>query len=310
VVKIFVFGGTVDSYQRIKVMIYVFLGVTFCFWMYLESRGEEFTPLRTLTSPHYSAESRASEQETKAALEVCELLLASYSAFFGHASDPGSKGRSGPFRLRIFASRSEFRSSSTAPSWAEAYYAPPYCYQYLSQAANPWHWMVHEATHQLNRELSGFRLEQWLEEGIAAYFSTSRIIDGRMRPGDPDPDSYPIWWMKEMKLSGSPEKDQKSGVMIPLKSIVTGSGGPLMYTSFNDYYIHWVSLVHFLIHYDGGSFRDGLGKVIAQGGTPESFIENIGPFEKIEPLWYEHLRAMCRDAAMRSEGEASEAQGK
>ena len=40
---------------------------------------------------------------------------------------------------------------------------------------NPYHWMLHESVHRLNREVAHLQLGKWLGEGLAEYFSTSRL---------------------------------------------------------------------------------------------------------------------------------------
>ena len=87
--------------------------------------------------------------------------------WFGIMSDDDKK-----MLLKIYSSRKELKRANPLSGWAEAFYREPYCHQYI-EAENenrPYHWMVHEATHQLNNEVSQFELPQWAEEGIACYF--------------------------------------------------------------------------------------------------------------------------------------------
>ena len=43
--------------------------------------------------------------------------------------------------------------------WAEAFYREPYCRAYFSdREVNPYHWMLHESVHQLNREVARLKL--------------------------------------------------------------------------------------------------------------------------------------------------------
>ncbi len=56
-------------------------------------------------------------------------------------------------KMKLFKDREEFRRCNRSCGWAEAFYRTPYCYQYYgADEAHPYHWMMHEATHQLNAE--------------------------------------------------------------------------------------------------------------------------------------------------------------
>src|SRR5207249_1270633 len=137
--------------------------------------------------------------------------------------------------------------------WAEAFYQEPFCHAYYSSAEdNPYHWMLHEATHQLNRELAQFKMPKWSDEGVATYFSTSRINNGVLNPGQIDSNTYPIWWLSDLTLTGDVQKDIARNQVIPLRAIVTGKGGPDIDEYFNLYYVHWWSLSHFLFEFEGG----------------------------------------------------------
>jgi hypothetical protein len=50
--------------------------------------------------------------------------------------------------------------------------------------------MLHEATHQLARQLSGFRRNRWIDEGLASYFSTRRLGDTGLQVGATDAQAY------------------------------------------------------------------------------------------------------------------------
>jgi hypothetical protein len=78
--------------------------------------------------------------------------------------------------------------------------------------------------------------------------------------------------------------------------ILTGQGGPSMDEDFNRYYLHWWSLVHFLMHYENGKYRAGLCRLIAEGGVLPAFEKHIGPVEAIEREWYAYLPELQRQA--------------
>lgn len=240
-----------------------------------------------LESEHYQCLSTATETQTQQILEIAEALYQCYNNFFPDLKKTNSK----KLKLKLYKDRDEFKSYNMLSGWAEAFYRKPYCHQYYSdKEANPYHWMIHEATHQLNEELSGFKLEKWLDEGIAEYFGTSVFEDGRLLAGDIDVNTYPIWWLHSMNLSGDIDIDIRATKIIPLKMVITNSGGPDIDEYFNLYYIHWWSLAHFLVHYKDGQYRDAFFDLVDHGGTLEAFEKTIGPVHVIQDQWYNYLQ--------------------
>src|SRR5205085_1706245 len=108
--------------------------------------------------------------------------------------------------------------------------------------------------------------------------------------GTVDVNSYPIWWLPGLSLTGNPQKDFKDRKLVPLRSLISGAGGPDIAQNVNAYYIGYWSLTRFLLHFDHGRYADEFRKVIAEGGTLESFEKNIGPVERIQVEWYGYLR--------------------
>ena len=111
-----------------------------------------------------------------------------------------------------------------------------------------------------------------------------------MIPGQIDGNTYPIWWLDELKLSGDIQKDIASNQIIPLRAIITGRGGPNIDENFNLYYVHWWSLSHFLFQFEGGKYREAYGKVLQAGGSLEAFEKQVGPIERIQGEWYLYLQ--------------------
>ena len=194
-------------------------------------------------------------------------------------------------KVKLFRDRKEFRHVNRVRNWAEASYRKPYCYAYYSATeANPYHWMVHEAAHQLNREVAQLDLAKWVDEGIADYFGSSVVSNGVLKAGHVDVNTYPIWWLAEMPLSGDIHQDIRNTHIIPLRAIVTGKGGPNIDKFVNLYYIEWWSLTHFLFEYRDGKYRPGYLRLIQQGAALESFEKHIGPIEQIQDHWYRYLQ--------------------
>lgn len=247
-----------------------------------------------ITTEHYIIYSSATPEQTQKIGEVVETLYGAYRDTFSGPVDFGREHAR--LKLKLFKDRARFRQKNRGVGWAEAFYRYPYCYAYYSaDEVSPYHWMVHEAVHQLNHEVAKFNLAKWADEGIAEYFSTSEIDRMGLHLGKIDRHTYPIWRLGEMKLTGDIKNDIERVKIIPLAAIISGSGGPDIDEYFNLYYIHWWSLSHFLFHYENGAYRQGYMEVIRSGGTVGAFKKHIGPIERIQQQWYEYLCELLED---------------
>lgn len=241
-----------------------------------------------ISTEHYVVYSTATPEHTEKIATVVEMLYDVYSDTFSETAD--FKKDHAKLKLKLFKDRDEFRRCNPRIGWAEAFYLHPHCYAYYpDEEMSPYHWMVHEAVHQLNREVAGFKLAKWADEGVAEYFGTSEIRRDKMYLGKIDSHTYPIWWLGGMKLTGDIAKDIQTNRIIPLTAIISGKGGPDIDEHFNLYYIHWWSLSHFLFEYDNGKYKGDYFKVIKEGATPESFEKHVGPIPDIQKQWYEYL---------------------
>ena len=248
-----------------------------------------WTPTHKIESDHYLALSAASEEDTREALAKAETLYRAYVDFWGIDEAPRRK-----HLLKIYASRAEFKRHNPTPAWAEALYQKPYCHQYIERdnGRRPYQWMIHEATHQLNFELSGFQLPQWAEEGFACYFSTSRLTGDRLELGAIDRRVYPIWWLDSLELSGDLAQDIADRKIMSIKSIVNDEKPLNINTRFNLYYIQWFTLVHFLLEGRDGEYKEAFLNTLRQNSGQIDFEKDIAPFKEIERQWYQHLRKM------------------
>lgn len=247
---------------------------------------------RTLDTAHYRITTTADDAQTRQVADAVEALYPAYLDFARRL--PGVRPRAATDRLRLtlYANRAQFQANNFATPWAEAYYRRPVCYAYVAKdAPNPYHWMLHEATHQLNAEVAGLSLAKWANEGLASYFGASRLREGALHPGEIDPDTYPVWALGAADLSGSLDRDVREGRIIPLRTLVSGIDAPPMARNVNRYYIEYWSLVHFLLHGEGGRHAAGFRRAVARGGGLEAFTQEIGPPERIELAWYADLRA-------------------
>jgi hypothetical protein len=246
-----------------------------------------------LESEHYEALSNASIEDTRDALGIAEMLYQAYITFWDMEAESTDK----KLLLKIYSSRKEFKRANPMSGWAEAFYKEPYCHQYI-EAENenrPYHWMVHEAAHQLNNEVSHFDLPQWAEEGIACYFSTSKTADGKMTLGMIDSDTYPIWWLSSLGLSGDLSRDKADRKIMSIRSIVNDEKPLKMNRHVNLYYIHWFSLVHFLLEGEQRKYREAFIACVKKPSGLEAFEKNIGLYQMIEPQWYHHLLQVTKE---------------
>jgi len=271
--------------KRLLAYLGVFLAIVG--WDHLRRR---WTPDFALETEHYTIQSTATRPQAEEIGRVVEALHSAYAEFFRTDAPPAPLGK---LQLKLFKDRKEFRRCNRVRGWTEAFYRKPYCYQYYpAEAVNPYHWMIHEATHQLNHEVSGFKLAQWLDEGIACHFSTSRFRDGSFDVGVIDPNTYPVWWLSDMNLSGELERDVEAGEIIPLRAIITGRDGPDINEFFNLYYLHWWLLVRFLFEHNNGQYLNGVLELTKEGGQLAAFEEHIGPVDQVQAEWYEYVRRL------------------
>ena len=242
---------------------------------------------KVVETDHYKIFSTASDNQTNSVAEAVEALYTSYAGFLG------SKAHSGKFELVLYKDKAQFKANNRSKPWAEAYYRTPRSYAYVTQTRSTYHWMLHEAAHQLLRELSGYKPAKWINEGIASYFGTSQLTDGTLRLGVIDPNTYPIWWLSSLSLSGDLEKDIASGKIIPLQQLITDTG-PDMNQNVNNYYIHYWSLSHFLFTYHDGQYASQYKALLALGGSLNDFERLIGPVEEIQSEWYVYLMQLTQ----------------
>lgn len=278
-----------DCFKRFRTrqgrwMLYLLVLLAVAAWRYMP---RPWTPTCTLTTEHFVVYSTATQDQTQATAEKLELLYAAYSNRF--SSLPTFDRDHPKLKVKLFKDRQEFRRINPGLGWAEAFYRKPYCRAYFSQEEiNPCHWMLHEAVHQLNQEVAHLELAKWLSEGIAEYFSTSRITNDRLDLGRIDRDTYPVWWIEEMATSTNLAENIRNGSVIPLKAIVTNRGGPAMSKESNLYYLHWWTLTYFL--FENPEYRDRALALVRRGDGLEAFEQCLGPVEKVEADWHAHVR--------------------
>jgi hypothetical protein len=221
--------------------------------------------------------------------QALELLYVAYSNRFG--SLDGFQREHAKLEVKLFKDRAEMRRVNPGLGWAEAFYREPYCLAYFSaNEINHYHWMLHESVHQLNQEVAHLALEKWLEEGLAEYCSTSRVISNRLALGRIDVNTYPVWWIEEIATSPDLPENIKNGSVIPLRSIITNHGGASLNSHFNLYYLHWWTLTHFV--FESPQYREHALALVQRGGGLAVFEQIIGPVDKVQAEWHAYVRRL------------------
>jgi hypothetical protein len=263
-------------------------------------RGQAPPPnARIHETPRYRIVTTADTAQTEHIAAAVESLHDAYLGFFrDQIPETAIRSRKKKLKLTLYRDRPQFQAFNDSMPWAEAYYRTPMCHAYYVKGApNPFHWMLHEATHQLNAEVARFKKAPWIDEGLGTYFGSSRLVIGTLRLGEIDPDTYPIWWLPTFPISGDLDADIAQQRWIPLHSFLTGKNAPPMAGRVNQYYMQYWSLTHFLFHYDNARYATAYKQLIAEGGTLTNFEKRIGPVDRIQREWYGYLLGLHNAAA-------------
>jgi hypothetical protein len=268
--------------KRMLVYLAIVLGVAA--WKFLP---RPWYPTMKLDATHHVIHSTATRPQTEEIARVLEILYHSYSNRLGTL--PGFQREHPKMEVKLFKDRKEFRRINPNLGWAEAFYLEPYCRAYYSaEENNPYHWMLHESVHQLNHEVAHLKLEKWLEEGLADYFATCRLRSNSLVLAMIDLDTYPVWWLDEIASSTNLQENIRNKSVIPLRSIITNSGGPNLSRHFNLYYLHWWTLTRFVFEHP--KHRDHALDLVQEGGGLPAFERLIGPLEQVQSEWHAYVR--------------------
>jgi len=272
-------------------ILYLGLALALAAWKFLP---RPWHPRFRLETRHHTIESTATDAQTDDVGRVLELLHVAYSNRFGAL--PGFAANPPRLKVRLYQNRDEFRHIHPGLGWAEAFYRQPYCHAYYSaQEKNPYHWMAHEATHQLNTEVAGLELEKWLDEGLSDYFGSSSVSSNALRLGCVDIDTYPVWWLHELATAPQLEANLRNGSVIPLRAIVTNSGGPSLHRHVNLYYLHWWTLTYFV--FEDPRHRSKALELVKERGRLSAFERLIGSVEVVQQEWHDYVQKLKADLA-------------
>jgi len=274
-----------------RLILYLVILVGVAAWKFVP---RPWRPAITVNTEHFAIFSTASKFQAGTVGTTVEQLYTAYSNQFCRLS--GFTAAHTRLKMKLYRDRKEFRRINPGLDWAEAFYRHPYCQAYYSESEiNPYHWMVHEAVHQLNNEVAHIEPVKWLEEGLAEYFSTSRFTRGRLALGQVDPNTYPVWWIETIATTPDLTTNLQNGSVIPLRVIISGRGGPSMKRHFNLYYLHWWTLTHFI--FETPKHRTNALALIEAGGGVEAFERHVARIEQVQPEWHDHVRRLKAELA-------------
>jgi hypothetical protein len=232
-------------------------------------------PWQVRASVHYRIESLVDSARTQAVLDRVETL---HTAFYQAFALPEPRHAT-LLNLRLYRDRHEMHAAESMPDWAEGIYQDGWCIQYLRpREANPWHWTIHEATHQLVAERAQLSLPRWLNEGLACLFSVSRLDSTGLHLGTVDPESYPAWWLKDYRPTGNRAFDLKNGKLQSLETIVRGGGVEPENGDLNLAYLSWWTVTRFLWSRDPQRFLAW----VKLDRSPEGLERIVGPLKELE----------------------------
>jgi tetratricopeptide (TPR) repeat protein len=180
-----------------------------------------------LTSARGEVFSNAGTAPARRALEQFDWMANAFQSY-------GNPRKAIPLRVLIFASEREFAAYRPSEISAGFYQSGPDGDWIVFHSAVGERVALHEYTHRLlNRSLT--RLPQWLEEGMAEFFSTLRIDkQGKILIGAPIPSH-----LENLKFSG----------LLPARELLAGSKNSIHYsenTAAGRFYATSWALVHML----------------------------------------------------------------
>jgi len=272
--------------RELRWLLYLSLALAVAGWRYLP---RPWHPTLITETIHHRIYSTATQQQTDDTARALTFLYEAYSNRLGGV--PGWQKDHSRLQVKLYKDRNEMRRINPGMGWAEAFYSEPYCRAYYSDGeVNPFHWMLHESTHQLNHEVAHLKLAKWLEEGIAEYFSTSQLRSNRLAVGQIDLNTYPVWWIDQIATSSNLVDNLTNGSVIPLRAIITNHGGSSLDDEFNLYYLHWWTLTYFI--FENPKYRDHAVALVREGGSFPAFEQLIGPVDQVQNEWHEYVRKL------------------
>ena len=112
----------------------------------------------------------------------------------------------------------------------------------------------------------------------------------KLAVGRIDLNTYPVWWIDDLATCSNLTANLTNGSVIPLRAIITGSGGPGMDQQFNLYYLHWWTLTHFI--FESEKYHARALRLAQSGGGLDAFKKIIGPVEPVQTEWHAYVRRL------------------
>jgi hypothetical protein len=141
-----------------------------------------------------------------------------------------------------------------------------------------WHTVQHEGFHQFAHAVIGGELPPWLNEGLAEYFGEGIFTGDGFITG-----IVPPWRLARLK------REIEARQLLPFQQMMALT--PPQWNkrvTVADYDQAW-SMVHFLVHGDGGKYQPPLAECIralSRGrGFEQAWLETLGPADGFEPRW-------------------------
>lgn len=246
-------------------------------------------PAHAVATAHYRIHSSATSMQTDTVAVAMEQLHDAYAQVFP------TRDVTDPFEMVLYRDQDEFKRNNRSAPWAEAYYRRPMAFAYPGKGANPYHWALHEATHQLLAEASGYTLQRWLSEGLASCFGAATLDAAGLHTDRPDPNAYPVWWLRSIRTTAA-GPSFGGEPLLRLQDVVEGTGPPVG-EHVNHYYVAWWSLALYLLNGDDGTHRQALLQLVREGGDAAAFRRLIGDYAQVEPRWHAYLLQIATTAA-------------
>jgi hypothetical protein len=129
-----------------RLLVYLVVLTVVTVWRFMP---RYWKPILTVKSGHFEIATTAHRDQADQVAQRLEILYNAYSNRFSKMA--GFQMNHPLLKVKLYKDRDETRRVNPGLGWAEAFYRKPNCRAYYSaQEINPFHWMLHEATHQLN----------------------------------------------------------------------------------------------------------------------------------------------------------------
>lgn len=113
----------------------------------------------------------------------------------------------------------------------------------------------------------------WIIEGLACYFESFESSEGAVSVGRPD----------YIRFVAAQQRFLRDGFFVPLQTFCgLGNEDFMSHPNFVQFYSQASGVTHFLLHYDGGVYRDDLVKLLSAVYRPD--LRNLGKEPSLEEI--------------------------